>query len=263
MVQIDKISETLHRLVIPYKDISTTVYLLKAPDGVIIFDTATTAEDIDAYVLPMLNEVGVAPEAVKYIFISHDHRDHAGGIARVLEEYPDACLVTQSKRLHAAYGNYRLLSPKENDLLLDTYRVITIPGHTADSSALLDTCTNTLITGDSLQLYGIYGSGDWGANITLPTEHLAAIEKVRALRVDAIFMAHDYHPCGYTAARKYDVERALNSCIEPLMKLKTILIAHPTADDATVRTLYNGSAPLPTISEKVVAAMRAALYEVQ
>ena len=41
-----------------------------------------------------------------------------------------------------------------------------VTGHASDCAALYDRKTKTLISGDCLQLFGVFGSGAWGANIS-------------------------------------------------------------------------------------------------
>ena len=60
---------------------------------------------------------------------------------------PQAVVVSGNPDLKEAYGD-RVLVPEDGMLLLNRFQVVTIPGHTADSAALLDTQINTLITGD-------------------------------------------------------------------------------------------------------------------
>ena len=145
--------------------------------------------------------------------------------------------------------------------MLYTLQVVTIPGHTQDSAALLDTRTKTLITGDSLQLYGIVGSEDWACNITLPKEHFEALEKVRTLNATNIIVAHDYYPYGYKAIGKEEVARVLDACIAPLEHLQEIILQNSALDDSSVREIYNKTEHIPTIRETVVAAMRRYLNE--
>ena len=141
-------------------------------------------------------------------------------------------------------------------MLLDTYRVIPIVGHTADSAALLDTRTNTLITGDCLQLYGICGSEDWASNINFPAEHWQALEKLAQMPLAAIYTAHDYYPHGYFAVGAEEISRYLAACREPLLRIKELILSHPEADDAVVRMLYNAQEEIPTVREAVVRAVR-------
>ncbi|MBQ8696921.1 MAG: hypothetical protein IJ519_04290 [Clostridia bacterium] len=75
-----------------------------------------------------------------------------------------------------------------------------------------------MISGDCLQMYGIYGSGAWGANITFPKAHFEALEKLENMQIDVLLTAHDYHPKGYKYVGKTEVAFAINACREPLMR---------------------------------------------
>lgn len=231
-------TDLIKRLVLPYKDIFTTVYLITTPKGAILFDTASYNEDVDYSIIPFLEEHSITSETLKYVFISHNHRDHVGGLKRFMQIYPNTCIVSCSNALAENYKAYHVYTPKDGDLLLDTVQVVTIPGHTHDSAALLDTRTKTLITGDSLQLYGIVGSEDWACNITLPKAHFEALEKVRTLDVTNIFAAHDYHPYGYKAIGKGEVSRVLDACIAPLEHLQEIILQNSTLDPSILYLIY-------------------------
>lgn len=248
----------IHRLTTAYKDIFTTVYLLEAPSGCILFDAASYPEDIDGAVLPFLCKAGITADDLKYIFISHNHKDHSGGLARLMEHFPKSCIVSRSETLEEAYAGFSFCKPEDGDVLLDTYRVVTIPGHTQDSSALLDLRTGTMITGDCLQQYGIRGSGDWASNISYPAEHLRALAKVRDLAPQAILTAHDYVPHGYRADSPQAVLQMLEACAQPLYRLKQLILDNPEADDAAIRALFSDEENHLTINPRVVAAMRGA-----
>lgn len=87
-----KLNETIDRLTIPYKNIFTTVYLVRCGRENILFDAASYDSDIDEYVLPWLKELRVTE--LRYVFISHNHTDHAGGLGRLMAAFPDAVIVS-------------------------------------------------------------------------------------------------------------------------------------------------------------------------
>ena len=220
-----------------------------------LFDAASFDGDLDV-LYPALCEMGVTSQNLKYVFISHNHTDHAGGLKNLLTAFPELVIVSRSEALAKKYEDYRVFAPVLGDMLLDTYRVIPIVGHTADSAALLDVRTNTLITGDCLQLWGICGAEDWAANINFPTEHVQALAQLRETAIDAIYTAHDYYPLGYFAKGREAVSRYLDACIEPLWRVKTMILESPDATDAAIRERYNATAGIPTIREAVVRAVR-------
>ncbi len=259
MENLTKLNEHIHRLVVPYKDIFTTVYIVSAPEGTILFDTASYDSDVDEHILPALAELGIS--SVSHMFISHNHTDHAGGIRRLLEEFPDCCIVSSSPKLQELYPTAKFLVLEDGDTLQTIFRVVTIPGHTKDSAGLLDTRSGILLTGDSLQLFGIYGSGKWGANISLPAEHLEALKKLYPLPLTAIYAAHDYHPCGHCAHGEAEIRKFIDSCADALYKIVETMKANPELDDDGVAQVHNSTLGLPTIGAHVVRNLRAAIAE--
>lgn len=256
MENLTRINENIYRLIIPYKDIFTTVYTITTNSGVLLFDAASYDTDITDYVIPMLKELSITDEMLKYVFISHKHIDHAGGLEKLMEFFPDTCIVSRSPEIKGKFNDYAVVSPEGDSCLLDVLKVVLIPGHTEDSAAILDLRSNTMISGDSLQLYGIYGSGNWGANITLPELHVKAINKLRDMNIESIYTAHDYHPFGFNYNGREEVSKALEACIAPLIKVKKLIDLNPTLDDEEICIKYNESEYLPKLAPKVVAALR-------
>lgn len=255
MIAIEKLNDSIHYFKVPYKDIFVGIYVIETDKGVVLFDTASCDDDVDNWIVPALAQLGVTPT---HIFISHNHTDHAGGLARAAAVFPDAVILSRSDELMQAYPNVH--SPEDGEQFLDVLQVVTIPGHTQDCAAILDLRTNTLVSGDCLQSYGIYGSGYWYANITLPAEHFAAVEKVRKLKIDTIATAHDYHPVGMISYDAESIQQRLDSCLEALNRVRRIAEEHPDLDPIPVAKLCNDGT-LPLVASKVIAAMRKAVEE--
>ena len=93
------------------------------------------------------------------MFISHNHTDHAGGLGAFMKAFPNTCIISRHPDIIERFKGYNTLLPQEESVILNDLKIVTIIGHTADSSAILDMRTNTLISGDGLQLHGIFGSG--------------------------------------------------------------------------------------------------------
>lgn len=240
----------------PYYDVFTSFYTVETDAGVVLFDCGSFDTDFAAYVQPLLDARGVTRERLRYVFLSHDHEDHAGGLPALLDAYPEVTVLSRSEDIQARYP--AVISPENGTRILDVLQVVTIPGHTADSMGLLDTRTGTLLSGDSLQLYGLFGSGEWGANIVLPTEHRLALCTLRTLPIEQVYTAHDYHPYGAEHVGKEAVQRLLNACEQPLDEIEGLFQQYPNADDETIRRLYHAAKRRPTLGCHVVTAMRQA-----
>lgn len=255
MESITKINNNIHRLTIPYKDIFTTVYAVKTDEGVLVFDSGSYDEDVEKCIVPFFADIGIDAEMIKYVFISHNHKDHAGGLDSFMKKFPKTRIITRCPRLKEKFAGYNIISPNDGDIVLGMLKVITVPGHTQDSSAIYYIRTKTLISGDCLQLYGIFGSGNWGSNISLPTEHIEAINKLRGIDIEHILTAHDYHPYGYSYAGKNAVSKALDACVEPLEEIKNLILLNRGLDDEKICEIYNNPNK-PTVGKHVVTAVR-------
>lgn len=249
------LTNRITRLEIPYKDIFTSVYAVKTNCGTLLFDTGSYDSDVSDYILPFLNELRITANDLKYIFISHNHPDHAGGLSALLKVFPNVTVVSRSNRLYTALEGYSVLCPEDGVELLEGLRVITIEGHSKDSCGILDTTDRTLISGDSLQLYGIYGSGKWGAAIVFPQAHFKALEKLEGLAIDRILTAHNYHPMQYDCSGSDAVASAIVYCREPLIKLMELIKTQNELTDAELTALYNLQG-YPTLHERVVTRLR-------
>ena len=258
---LEKINDHIYALCIPYKDIFTTVYFVNTAQGALLFDTATYDCDIEDAVIPALHQLGIGENDLKYVFISHNHTDHAGGLSRLLASYPKVCVVSRSEALRDKFASYTVLLPREGEILLDDLSVVFVTGHTQDSAALYDSRTKTLISGDSLQLYGIFGSGKWGANISFSSEYAEKIQKLREMDLDAILTAHDYHPCGRMYFGKTKIEAALDACLAPFGLIQRLMDENPDADDETICERYNAQGDLPILDVHVIKKYREAISD--
>ena len=251
---IMQVNPYLDRIDVPYKDIYVALYVLRTPGGVVMYDTAAKDSDVDEYIVPALAQLGVSPD---YVFISHDHADHSGGLKRFMEVYPDCCIISAAKSLQERFAGFNMVKPADGDPIAQVLRVVTIPGHTPDAIGLLDTRTKTLISGDGLQVFGIYGSGRWGSAIRYATPHLEALAKLRTLDIENIAAAHDYHPCGHYATGKDAVALYLDNCVAGLQRIADLIRSNPDLDDERITALCNDGT-LPTVNVAVVTSVRAA-----
>lgn len=253
MIHTEAINEHIHYFKVPYKDIFVGIYVIRHESGAVLVDTAASDADVDNWIAPALAQLGITPDQVTHIFITHKHRDHSGGLARASVLWPNARIVSRSDVLNEEYPD--LLMPEDGQRITDTLQVVTIPGHTADSAALLDLRTNTLVSGDCLQMYGIFGSGDWYGAIALPAVHFTAVEKLRRLPINTIATAHNYHPGGMICRGSEAVTQCLDHCVGALERLRSLIEANPGLDDAQIAQLSN-KAELPTVAPRIVAALR-------
>lgn len=246
MVAIEKITPDIFCFQVPFMDVFVGIYVLQTPKGTVLFDAAATDSDVDHYIQPALEQLGIVPT---HIFISHNHSDHAGGLSRLRQLYPDAVVLARSRRIENAHA------PEDMDVLLDVLQVVTIPGHTMDCMALLDKRSDTLVCGDCLQAYGLFGAGPWYGAIGHPEAHLAALEKVGKLPVQTVATAHDYHPCGQISRGAEAISQRLQYCVAAMKRIADIAKEHPALSDEQLAALCNDGT-MPKVSAHIAGILR-------
>lgn len=100
-------------------DVPVPFLLIDHPKGKVLFDTGNAYEIInqkdehwgaivgaydpvmteDQWCVNAIKKVGVAPEDISYVILSHLHLDHAGGVGH----FPNAQYIVQRDELHFAY----------------------------------------------------------------------------------------------------------------------------------------------------------------
>ena len=214
----EKITDRLYRIRIPFEDLTTTVYLAMYDEGVALIDSATYKTDIDNYVLPALAELSIQSERVKILALTHNHGDHGGGLHHLAALFPHARIAAIEPLPYAAY---RPLS--DGETLLGGLQVLHLPGHTQHSAGYLDLHTNTLLSGDCLQLDGI---GKYRNGIKNAAWYLASINKLKKFSIARIVAAHEFDPLGSIAEGETAVARYLDTCA-------AIATKHTKTEDVT------------------------------
>jgi len=255
MEGLSRVTPHIHRLVVPFLDIYTTVFFVETPEGAVLFDTATYPEDIDRFVLPAMKELGI--EKLAWVVISHNHRDHGGGLERIARLLPDTGIAAGSKDCGQRVPGRQIRVLKDGETLLGPLEAVAMPGHTADCVGILDRRTNTLLSGDGLQLWGIYGSGNWGANISLIPEHLALGKRLLEMAPETILAAHDYHPMGWMAQGE-QVEEYIRWCTRALEHIWEYARQYPDMEPEALADQFNGQSGLPKVGAHIFRAVRAA-----
>ena len=159
----------------------TSAYLLRASEPALVETGPTTSLDA---VLAGLDALGLGPDDLAHVIVTHIHLDHSGGVGRLVERFPTATvwvhdrgaphLADPTKLLVSAgrvYGEDRMrelfgeVDPVPSDRIrsLDegdhvalgnrTIEVLYTPGHASHHVALADSETGAVFTGDALGIH--------------------------------------------------------------------------------------------------------------
>jgi glyoxylase-like metal-dependent hydrolase (beta-lactamase superfamily II) len=204
----------------------TAAYLLEADEPAIVETGPTTSVEP---VVAGLERLGVAPEDLAHIVVTHIHLDHAGGVGILSERFPRATvwvhergaphLVDPTKLVASAtmiygedgmarlFGEVRPVAAERVRALADGDRIelggrvlgaTATPGHAKHQVALLDSTTGAVFTGDALGIH----PPDLPAlrPATPPPDYdlelaVDSIERIRALAGDLLLFSH-FGPVG-------------------------------------------------------------------
>ena len=181
------------------------------------------------YLLAALTELGIAPEAVDYVFVTHVHLDHAGGIGQLMQALPNARavvhprgaphltapekLVAASKvvygeeRFRALYGDVvpvaagRIWATTDGERLSlagRPFACVHTPGHALHHHCLVDLDHAGIFTGDTFGLSYRELDTAKGAFIvptTTPTQFdpeqlVASIDRLLGYAPRAMYLMH-------------------------------------------------------------------------
>jgi glyoxylase-like metal-dependent hydrolase (beta-lactamase superfamily II) len=159
----------------------TAAYLLHADEPAIVETGPTTSSE---HVVAGLDALGIGPDELAHVVVTHIHLDHAGGVGRIAEHYPKAAiwvhergarhladpsrLVASAERIYgpellaARFGAVEPVVPQRIRAVGEgavirlgarTLDVLATPGHAKHHMALVDSATGAVFTGDALGIH--------------------------------------------------------------------------------------------------------------
>ncbi len=205
-------------------DVNFSAYLIKTDQGNVLFEAGIDHEDIpyllttgrkldikkEEHFITQLKQVGVSPEQVKMIVMSHLHWDHCG----LLKAFPNAEIVIQRDEYRYAmqlpdfarhyYRTPNYDSPKLKWRLIDGDEVlqpgiiaVATPGHTPGHQSLLVELPETgavILTGDCANMRENIDNMVISGIFVDPVQSLHSLKKLKMLQQltkAKIFYGHD------------------------------------------------------------------------
>ena len=183
----------IYRLTVPFESVYTSVFLITTPNAAFLVDCATTAYDVDTYIVPALEKIGFSLTSITALVLTHRHDDHAGGCERILQYAPNIDVVTEVRSLADGVSTYPMA------------------GHTEDCIGVLDERCHTLISGDGLQGAGV---DVYRCSLRDKNAYAQTLERIKNdKRIENILFSHAYEPWNQDCLHGRDaVEACLIEC---------------------------------------------------
>lgn len=182
-------TDDIVRIHLQFDIIKTCVFLVKNVNDYTMIDCGLNEITTKEQLIPALKRLQIPLDSIKTLLVSHTHDDHVGGLTSLLPFIPQAKIFACRKYMETT----NFLS---DGLRFESLQAMHLPGHTLDSYGFLDLRTNSLISGDAIQLWGI---GDFGVNAECPEDYLESHKKLLEMPIENIFSSHYYDFLGIRA----------------------------------------------------------------
>ena len=189
IVDLQSYSEALERVKLIVGDgLCSNIYVIGREKAVIV-DTGVGNHANPIW--PQLDAIGVKPENVSGVVVTHAHHDHVSGLFIILEKSsPKVYLHRLDARYVATNINSTLINIDDGDVVeteLWPLKVIWTPGHTRGGICLYEKEHRILFSGDTVFPDGYYGRYD---GESARREIVNSLSKLAVLDVDILLPGH-------------------------------------------------------------------------
>lgn len=176
---------------IPGQSWASNVYLVGKEDLALI-DSGLNG-DFESYIIRQIESLGLQPNRIKKLVITHFHPDHIGG-AREIVNFCDPQVMVheiEARYIEEKMGLKVQVKLKDGDIVQlgnTTFQVIHTPGHSPGAICLYNAEKKVLFSGDTVFAFGI-GRTDIPGGST--GELKKSIKKLMELDVQVLLPGHD------------------------------------------------------------------------
>jgi glyoxylase-like metal-dependent hydrolase (beta-lactamase superfamily II) len=162
------------------------VYLLVRNGEVAVVDTGTPGSA--AAVEAGLKAAGLSWPSVKHVILTHQHQDHAGGLAEIVPQI-SATLYAGTDDVAAIDAAGKQIQPVKDGDDVFGLQMIGTPGHTLGHVSIFEPATGVLVAGDALRNQNVL-EGSAPQYTADAAQAAASVKKLAGLDVRAILPGH-------------------------------------------------------------------------
>ncbi len=187
---------------------SVSAHVLETSEGLIVFDALNNADEAREILVPNIRELGLDPNDITHVVITHGHGDHWGG-ARYLQDTFNARVISSAidwdniAEDASPSGRWAGVAPPVRDIVVNDGEVITIgdtsmefhivPGHSPGTLGIIFPVYDNGIQ----HIAGFHGGTGGTRNLEASRLHVESLQRWRevteAAEVDVLIANHPAH----------------------------------------------------------------------
>ncbi len=177
--------------IIPGRSWGSNVYVV-GKDELALIDTGLTG-DFQRYFINEIESLGLKPERISKLVLTHFHPDHVGGVLEIINFCGPAVMIHENEAsyLEDKMGIDIQVKLKEGDNIQlgnMNFQVLHTPGHSPGAICLYNAEKKVLFSGDTIFAYGI-GRTDIPGGSTRELKN--SIKRLTELDVQILLPGHD------------------------------------------------------------------------
>lgn len=221
----------------------TATVMVALERGLAVVDPGSPYPEEQAALERLLDEYAAEGLAPREIWITHAHRDHVGGVARLRARYgiPVRAHPDAAARLPPGAGPVEPLA--DGDLLGERWRVLHTPGHAHGHLAFRDERSGAVLAGDLVSTLSTIVVDPPEGDMAV---YLASLERLRSFAPRTLYPAHGVPaPDGVRTLEQYLAHRH-----EREEKVRSALAAGGTLAEITARAYDDTPAAVHPIAQR-------------
>jgi glyoxylase-like metal-dependent hydrolase (beta-lactamase superfamily II) len=177
--------------IIPGQSWASNVYVVGKEDLALI-DSGLNG-DFESYIIRQIESLGLQPNRIKKLVITHFHPDHIGGVLEIVNFCDPQVMVheIEARYIEEKMGITVQVKLKDGDMIQlgsMNFQVIHTPGHSPGAICLYNAEKKVLFSGDTVFAFGIGRTDIPGGSIG---ELKKSIKRLTELDVQVLLPGHD------------------------------------------------------------------------
>ena len=232
---------------------------LKDNYSFILYDSVGNASIVDpAESFPIVQYVENNCLKINDIFITHHHKDHTSGIQGIVRNFPNVNVHSPSSYIENT--RFVLSNNDEIETQINSFKIISTPGHTMDHIIYFDYNNKILFSGDTLFRLGCGRIFEGTLN-----QMYLSLQKINELDDPVVYCGHEYTTSNLNfleyVTNKKKMYSEMRQMVEDDLKTKNRTVPFNLAEERSYNLFLNQESEIGDLMKKELKLENFALFK--